>query len=84
MKNMNTTLEIPEGSKATIQGKVIAFNRTIVELKREYISPNWTPNVTFNRTIVELKQSSKDLHNEYVNSFNRTIVELKHWNTLLR
>ena len=23
MKNMNTTLEIPEGSKATIQGKVI-------------------------------------------------------------
>ncbi len=23
MKNMNTTLELPEGSKATIQGKVI-------------------------------------------------------------
>ena len=36
MKNMNTTLEIPEGSKATIQGKVInGKNYLVVEMERE-------------------------------------------------
>ena len=36
MKNMNTTLEIPEGGKATIQGKVIdGKNYLVVEVERE-------------------------------------------------
>ena len=36
MKNMNTTLEIPEGSKATIQGKVIdGKNYIVVEMEQE-------------------------------------------------
>ena len=36
MKNMNTTLEIPEGSKATIAGKVIdGKNYLVVEVERE-------------------------------------------------
>ena len=36
MKNMNTTLELPEGSKATIQGKVIdGKNYLVVEVERE-------------------------------------------------
>ena len=36
MKNMNTTLEIPEGSKATIQGKVIdGKNYIVVEVEHD-------------------------------------------------
>ena len=36
MKNMNTTLELPEGSKATIQGKVIdGKNYLVVEVEQE-------------------------------------------------
>ena len=36
MKNMNTTLEIPEGSKATIQGKVIdGKHYLVVEVENE-------------------------------------------------
>jgi len=36
MKNMNTTLEIPEGSRATIQGKVIdGKNYLVVEVEQE-------------------------------------------------
>ena len=36
MKKMNTTLEIPEGSKATIQGKVIdGKNYLVVEVEQE-------------------------------------------------
>ncbi|MDD3972568.1 MAG: hypothetical protein PHC31_11730 [Clostridia bacterium] len=36
MKNMNTTLEIPEGSKATIQGKVIdGKNYLVVEVEHD-------------------------------------------------
>lgn len=36
MKNMSTTLEIPEGSKATIQGKVIdGKNYLVVEVGQE-------------------------------------------------
>ena len=36
MNNMNTTLEIPEGGKATIQGKVIdGKNYLVVEVERE-------------------------------------------------
>ena len=36
MKNMNTTLEIPEGSKAVISGKVIdGKNYLVVEVERE-------------------------------------------------
>ena len=36
MKNTNTTLEIPEGSKATIQGKVIdGKNYLVVEVEQE-------------------------------------------------
>ena len=36
MNNMNTTLEIPEGSKATIQGKVIdGKNYLVVEVEQE-------------------------------------------------
>ena len=46
MKNMNTTLEIPEGSKATIQGKVIdGKNYLVVEVEREpekSDAPEWT------------------------------------------
>ena len=36
MKNTSTTLELPEGSKATIQGKVIdGKNYLVVEVERE-------------------------------------------------
>lgn len=36
MNNMNTTLELPEGSKATIAGKVIdGKNYLVVEVERE-------------------------------------------------
>ena len=36
MKNMNTTLEIPEGSKAVISGKVIdGKNYLVVEVEQE-------------------------------------------------
>ena len=36
MNNMNTTLEFPEGSKATIQGKVIdGKNYLVVEVEQE-------------------------------------------------
>jgi len=36
MKNMNTTLELPEGSKATIRGKVIdGKNYLVVEVENE-------------------------------------------------
>jgi len=36
MNNMNTTLEIPEGSKAVISGKVIdGKNYLVVEMERE-------------------------------------------------
>jgi hypothetical protein len=36
INNMNTTLEIPEGSKATIQGKVIdGKNYLVVEVEQE-------------------------------------------------
>ena len=36
MKNTNTTLEIPEGGKATIQGKVIdGKNYLVVEVEQE-------------------------------------------------
>lgn len=36
MKNMNTTLEIPEGSKATIQGKIIdGKNYLVVEVENK-------------------------------------------------
>ena len=36
MKNMNTTLEPPEGSKATIQGKVInGKNYLVVEVEHD-------------------------------------------------
>ena len=44
MKNMNTTLEIPEGSKATIQGKVInGKNYLVVEVENEeQKEPEWT------------------------------------------
>jgi hypothetical protein len=43
MKNMNTTLEIPEGSKATIQGKVIdGKNYLVVEVENEeQKEPEW-------------------------------------------
>ena len=42
--NMNTTLEIPEGSKATIQGKVIdGKNYLVVEVENEEQNePEWT------------------------------------------
>jgi len=40
MDKINTTLEIPEGSKATIQGKVIdGKNYLVVEVEQE---PEWT------------------------------------------
>ena len=40
MAKINTTLEIPEGSKATIQGKVIdGKNYLVVEVEQE---PEWT------------------------------------------
>jgi len=44
MKNMNTTLEIPEGSKATIHGKVIdGKNYLVVEVENEeQKEPEWT------------------------------------------
>ena len=44
MKNMNTTLELPEGSKATIQGKVIdGKNYLVVEVENEeQKEPEWT------------------------------------------
>ena len=44
MKNMSTTLEIPEGSKATIQGKVIdGKNYLVVEVENEeQKEPEWT------------------------------------------
>lgn len=44
MKNMSTTLELPEGSKATIQGKVIdGKNYLVVEVENEeQKEPEWT------------------------------------------
>ena len=44
MKNMNTTLEIPEGSKAVISGKVIdGKNYLVVEVENEeQKEPEWT------------------------------------------
>ena len=46
MKNTNTTLEIPEGSKATIQGKVIDGKYyLVVEVEQESEksdAPEWT------------------------------------------
>ena len=43
MKNMNTTLEIPEGSKAVISGKVIdGKNYLVVEVENEEQAPEWT------------------------------------------
>ena len=41
--NMNTTLEIPEGSKAVISGKVIdGKNYLVVEVENEEQAPEWT------------------------------------------
>ena len=44
MNNMNTTLELPEGSKAVISGKVIdGKNYLVVEVKNEeQKEPEWT------------------------------------------
>ena len=53
------------------------FNRTIVELKRDFGVLVVIDLGTFNRTIVELKQQHLKLNRHLSYSFNRTIVELK-------
>ena len=60
MKNMNTTLELPEGSKATIQGKVInGKNYLVVEVENEeQKQPEWTK---FKRGDVLIYSKGKDV-----------------------
>ena len=58
--------------------KIVAFNRTIVELKRHLLPCNTNDASAFNRTIVELKPQSVRRHRYMPDPFNRTIVELKH------
>ena len=74
MKNMNTTLEIPEGSKATIQGKVIdGKNYLVVEMENEEQAPEWTK---FKRGDVlvdrECWGNKFVLFDEYVGGSNRS------------
>ncbi len=56
----------------------LSFNRTILELKLQYILISKTTGATFNRTILELKPNLPKQYPEILNSFNRTILELKH------
>ena len=56
----------------------MAFNRTIMELKR--IKPAAHPAApgSFNRTIMELKRCKSGDSSMKYHPFNRTIMELKH------
>ena len=73
MKNMNTTLEIPEGSKATIQGKVIdGKNYLVVEVENEeQKEPEWK---NFKRGDVLIYPDPKNeifvIFDEYMNNSN--------------
>ena len=77
MKNMNTTLEIPEGSKATIRGKVInGKNYLVVDVERESQksnTPEWTK---FKRGDVLIYPDPKNeifvIFDEYTNNSNHT------------
>ena len=55
----------------------MAFNRTILELKRRSDSGGQQAHQTFNRTILELKLRSKLIGLVQKRTFNRTILELK-------
>ena len=71
MKNTSTTLEIPEGSKATIQGKVIdGKNYLVVEVEQE---PEWTK---FKRGDVLIYPDTENemfvIFGEYVEGSNHT------------
>ena len=72
MKNTSTTLEIPEGSKATIQGKVIdGKNYLVVEMENEEQAPEWTK---FKRGDVLIYPDPKNeifvIFDEYMNNSN--------------
>ena len=73
MKNTNTTLEIPEGSKATIQGKVIdGKNYLVVEVENEeQKEPEWK---NFKRGDVLIYPDPKNeifvIFDEYMNNSN--------------
>jgi len=56
---------------------MVAFNRTILELKQpqSYWSRYWCR--SFNRTILELKRKQTHLSPSQHRTFNRTILELK-------
>ena len=54
-----------------------SFNRTIVELKLNFVSHAFRALFTFNRTIVELKPRTANSAPDEALTFNRTIVELK-------
>ena len=59
MKNMSTTLEIPEGSKATIQGKVIdGKNYLVVEVEQE-------PEMSLGSNLVKLKEGDLAIFWDY-------------------
>jgi len=75
MKNTNTTLEIPEGSRAVISGKVInGKNYLVVEVERESQksnTPEWTK---FKRGDVLIYPDPKNeifvIFDEYMNNSN--------------
>lgn len=91
MKNTNTTLELPEGSKATIQGKVIdGKNYLVVEVEREpekSDAPEWK---NFKRGDVLIYSKGMDvifvIFGEYRNGhsrhyFNCLFNSVCDWNT---
>ena len=72
MKNMSTTLEIPEGGKAVISGKVIdGKNYLVVEMENEEQAPEWTK---FKRGDVLIYPDPKNeifvIFDEYMNNSN--------------
>ena len=61
----------------TLWFRLLTFNRTIVELKRNRRSGGCHCRAPFNRTIVELKLGFVVAVGCRIKTFNRTIVELK-------
>ncbi|MFA5229246.1 MAG: hypothetical protein WC446_05805, partial [Candidatus Paceibacterota bacterium] len=74
--NMSTTLEIPEGSKATIQGKVIdGKNYLVVEVEQEPQKSNTLEWTKFKRGDVLIYSKGMDvifvIFGEYRNGHSR-------------
>ena len=77
MKNTSTTLEIPEGSKATIQGKVIdGKNYLVVEMEQEPQKSNTLEWTKFKRgDVLICPDAEKEIFvifGEYVEGSNHT------------